>query len=227
MFQSTFKPKTTHHSTSVNRGKPSTTEAQQKIIAPSPVASSANGYPPDSAHALKAFNECLQHEGSQDNLSAISDVTSEFGGRRNHNDDWLMDTHQHQHPLAPKSDETDHLATIINLKMKLAQAHAENDKLALLLRQCMAEKTDLECKLRASIQHSSNTQAKIEVAYDRRHSAPMSFRPTRHIHRVHSQEHVLGTHTPMAWHGETLCTRNARQTKIDYVDKLMTQQFRG
>ena len=224
MFQSTFKPKTTHYSTSVNRGKSSTTQQQ---IAPSPLSYRANDYPPDSAYVLKAFNECLQHEGSQDNLSAISDVTSEFGGRRNHNEDWPMDTHQHQQPLAPKRDETDNLATIINLKMELAQAHAENDKLALLLRQCMAEKTDLECKMRASL-HSSNMQAKSEVPLDRRHTihAPHSFRPTRHIHRVHSQEYVLSTHTPTAWHGETLCTKNARQSKIDYIDKLMTQRFR-
>lgn len=226
MFQSTFKPKTTHYSTSVNRGKSSTTQQQ---IAPTPVASRANDYPPDSAYVLKAFNECLQHEdpGISSNLSAISDVTSEFGGRRNHNEDRPVDQHQHQIPVSAKRDETDHLATIINLKMELAQAHAENDKLALLLRQCMAEKMDLECKMSASL-HSSSTQAKSEVAIDRRHSihAPPSFRPTRHIHRVHSQEYVLSTHTPTAWHGETLCTKNARQSKIDYIDKLMTQQFR-
>jgi len=228
MFLSIFQTKTTHNPTSINRGKSLTTQAQQQIIAPSPVTSRAIDYPPDSAYALKAFNECLlQHEDSQDNLSAISDVTSEFGCRRN--EGWLRptDPHQHQKPLAAKRDGRDHLATIINLKMELAQAHAENDKLVLLLRQCMAEKMDLECKMRASL-HSSNTQAKSEVAHDRRHTfhAPPSFRPTRHIHRVPSLEHGLSTHTPMAWHRETLCTKNARQTKIDYIDRLMTRQFR-
>jgi len=218
-----FQPKMTHHPTSINRGKPSTPQTQSQRVAPSLVTSRVDDYPPDSADTLKMFNESLQQGDRQgSHLSTMSDVTLEFGC--NLNEDWT--NVPHQKPFTAKRDETDHLATIINLKMELAQAHAKNDQLALLLRQCMAEKMDIECKMRASLR-SSNMQTQSEPAHNHRHSfhAPPSYQPTKHVHRTNSMEHAPSTHKPRVWHEEVLCT-SARQNKIDYVGKLMSQQFR-
>ena len=243
MTLSSFQPKTADHPTSINPAGQFT--AQTQAIAPSPIAANVSDYPPDSIvdeDALKEFNESLQHCNSKGtHLTTMSDLTSELGCMLNEN--WPT-ADPDRKPAAPKTkrDKTDHVATIIELKMDLAQAHAKNDQLLLLLRQCMAEKMELESKMRASLP-SSSRQTKREPAHSHHHSfhAPPSHLssrepahnhhhsfhapPRQHIHRMHPTAHVLSTPKPMAWREETLCT-NAHHTKNDYVDKLMGRKFR-
>ena len=212
-------------------------------VAPSPIVADVNDYPPDvideGDDALKIFNESLKHSNSKGtHLSAMSDLTSELGCMLN--EDWYTSS-PNRKPLAPRSkkrDDTDYLATIIELKVDLAQAHAKNDQLLLLLRQCMTEKMELESKMKmlASLP-SSSMQTKREPAHNHHHSfhAPptsqSSSEPAQnHHHSFHAPpprqltEHVLSTPKPTAWREETLYT-NAHHAKTDYVSKLMARKF--
>ena len=243
-----FQPKTVDHPTAINPGQLTAPQP----IAPSPIAPQVNDYPSDSIadadDALKMFNiSLLQHCNSKGtHLTTMSDLTSELGCMIN--EEWPT-AGPVRKPAAPKTkrDETDHLATIIDLKMDLAQAHAKNDQLLLLLRQCMAEKMELESKMRASLP-SSSMQTKREPAHSNHHSfhappsrqpssepsqnhhhsfhAPPSYQPSQQIHRVHPTEYVVSAPKPRAtFREETLCT-NAHHTKIGYVGKLMQRKFR-
>jgi hypothetical protein len=195
-----FQPKTNHHPPSLNVGKPPTTQTQP--MAP-PITSSVDNYPSDSSDVLKIFNQSpLLHTDRQGSyLTSISDLTSSVCCK--HNEEWA--TGPQQKPA--ERDETDHIATIIKLKMKLAQAQAKNDQLALLLRQCMKEKMDLKCEMRAS-SSSSNEPKKSSPAHNRHHSfhAPPSYLPTNNMQRGHPTAHVHIIHESIVWNEETNST---------------------
>jgi hypothetical protein len=213
------KTKTDQYPHSLSLGKPPATQTER--IAPPPITSSVDNYPSDSSDALKIFNQTLLHTHHQgSHLTAISDLTFEQGCKTN--EEWA--TGPEKNPV--KRDETDHIAIIIKLKMQLALAQAKNDQLALLLRQCTAEKMDLECEMRASLRRS-NEPTKSRPAHNRHHSfhAPSSYQPTNNMQRVHPTAHVHRTHESIIWHEETITT-NVRPNKINYIDKLMTQKFR-
>jgi hypothetical protein len=107
-----------------------------------PITSRADDYTSDSSDVLKIFNQSLLHTDRQESyLTVISDLTLSVGCKRN--EEWATDPQQ----KPAERDEQDHIATIIKLKMQLAQAQAKNDQLALLLRQCMKEKMDLKCEM--------------------------------------------------------------------------------
>lgn len=229
---SSFQPKIYHLSPSLNLGKSPTTQTQ-RIASPS-ITSRDDAYPSDSSDALKLFNQSsLRHEDRKgSHLTAISDLTYEFAG----NEEW--DTGPKQKQKFSEGDETDHIATIINIKMQLAQAQAKNDHLTMLLRQCMTEKIELECKMRAQLRSSGRTATVKRSAYNHHHSfhappsyeqpthAPPSYQPANNVQRVHHPTvHVHSTHEPIVWHEETLST-NGGPNKVGYVNKLVTQKYR-
>jgi len=178
-----------------------------------PITSRADDYTSDSSDVLKIFNQSLLHTDRQESyLTVISDLTLSVGCKRN--EEWATDPQQ----KPAERNEHDHIATIIKLKMQLAQAQAKNDQLALLLRQCMTEKMDLECEMRAS-SRSSNEPTKSRPAQNRHHSfhLPPSYVPTNNVQRVHPTAHVNSTHESIVWHEETISTIGR--------PKLITQKF--
>lgn len=234
-MSSPFQPKIFPPSPSFNLEKPAAAEGQaQEVVVDSsiPCTHSSFEYPSASDNpedSLQLFNQSFHHkkDRQESHLTNVSDIT--FPKLASMPDADEKSTASNPKPITPtQGDEEDLIATIIKLKVQLAQAQSKNDQLSLMLRQCLSEKMDLECEMRASGINNKFNNNKQMNSYDVTRNRPDSFHTAPMLPQeqeaVRTKEFVHDNHESVVWREETISTHYTN--KLSYVQQLMQQKLR-